>query len=81
MPNQVVVYTTSWCADCSRPRRLLRKMGIPFKEIDVEEVDGADAEVRALTGGSCKVPTIRIDDVVLVEPTEAELRTALEAKN
>jgi glutaredoxin len=54
-------------------------MGIPFKEIDVEEVEGAEAEVRALSGGTCKVPTIRIDDFVLVEPTEAELRAALEA--
>lgn len=77
MPNRVVVYTTSWCVDCSHSRRLLRKMGIPFEEVDVEEVDGAEEEMRSLNGGSSKVPTIRIDDIVLVEPTMDELRVAL----
>ena len=79
MPNHIIVYTTSWCVDCSRPRRLLRKLGIPFEEVDVEEVPGAESELMAMTGQSPKVPTVLINDQVLVEPTEEELRAALEA--
>lgn len=79
MPKPVVAYTTSWCPDCHRSKRILKALGIPFKEIDIEEVDGAEAEMRRLNGGSGKVPTIFIgDDVVLIEPTDADLRDAIQ---
>jgi glutaredoxin len=54
-------------------------MGVSFKEIDIEEVRGAEDEMRRLNGGSGRVPTIVIgDEAVLVEPTDAELRAALD---
>lgn len=54
-------------------------MGVSFREIDIEEVDGAEDEMRRRNGGSGKVPTIFIgDEIVLVEPTDADLRQALQ---
>lgn len=78
MPKTVVVYMTTWCSDCSRSRRLLKRLGVPYQEIDIERVDGAEEEMRALNGGSGKVPTLLIDGRTLIEPSESELRRALQ---
>lgn len=74
----MVAYITHWCPDCTRSRRILQQMGIKYAEIDIETVAGAEDEMRARNGGSGKVPTLLIDDIVLIEPTDAELRRALE---
>ncbi len=75
---RVLVYSTCWCPDCSRSKRLLRRLGVPFEEIDIEEVEGAEEEMRRVNGGSGKVPTVVVDGEVLVEPSDADLRAALE---
>jgi mycoredoxin len=78
VPKQVIAYTTSWCPDCRRSKRVLERLGIPYEEIDIDRVEGAEDEMRARNGGSGKVPTIFIDDaVILIEPGDAELERAL----
>ena len=83
MAVTVTAYITSWCPDCTRSRRVLQRAGIPFKEIDIEAVQGAEETMRALNGGSGKVPTILIespeDRMVLVEPDDRQLTDALRA--
>jgi mycoredoxin len=71
---------TNWCPDCTRSRRVLQQMGVKFQEIDIESVKGAEQEMRSRNGGSGKVPTILIDDIVLIEPTDNELRDALKGR-
>jgi mycoredoxin len=80
VPRSVIAYVTNWCPDCTRSRRVLQQMGIRYHEIDIESVRGAEAEMRSRNGGSGKVPTILIDDVVLIEPSDAELRDALKVR-
>ncbi|MCS6776014.1 MAG: glutaredoxin family protein [Chloroherpetonaceae bacterium] len=81
MSVRITAYTTSWCADCARSKRLMQNQGICFEEIDIERVPGAEAAMRALNGNSGKVPTIVIEHgaerTVLVEPTNRELTEAL----
>lgn len=55
-------------------------MGIKYEEIDIEDVRGAEDEMRSRNGGSGKVPTILIDGIVLIEPTDIELREALKGR-
>lgn len=79
MPQpRIVAYTTSWCSDCHRSKRLLAGRGVEFVEIDIERVAGAEAAMRGLNGGSGKVPTILLGDEVLVEPTDRDLEAALD---
>jgi len=82
-PVKVVAYITSWCPDCIRSRRVLQRMGIAFAEIDIERVVGSEEAMKALNGGSGKVPTILIDTAlgrkILIEPSDAELIAALKA--
>lgn len=76
---KIVMYTTSWCPDCHRSKRLLDEMGLRYAEIDIEEVDGAAEAMRRLNGGSPKVPTVLVESTVLVEPSDEALRSAVEA--
>jgi mycoredoxin len=78
---KVVAYITAWCPDCTRSRRVIQRMGIPFTEIDIEKISDAEEEMRALNGGSGKVPTILIENSfgrrILIEPGDRELADAL----
>ena len=57
----VVMYTTSWCPYCSRARQLFTAKGVAFTEIDVDEVEGARAEMRTRSGRT-SVPQIFVGE-------------------
>lgn len=59
------VYKTSWCPDCRRAEAFLRLRGIPFEEIDIEEVPGAAELVMELNEGRRSVPTLVAGDHVI----------------
>ena len=56
------MYVTDWCPYCARARGLLEAKGVAFREIDVEAVPGAQAEMVARSGRS-SVPQIFIGEV------------------
>jgi len=74
---KIVAYITTWCPDCHRSRRILQRLGVIFAEIDTEKIPGAEEAMKAVNGGSGKVPTILIDGPggksVLVEPSDRQL--------
>jgi glutaredoxin 3 len=53
MSASVIVYSTSWCAWCTRATALLRARGIAFEEVDAEAAWGPRFrdELEARTGG------------------------------
>ena len=68
------------CADCSRSKSLLRRLGVPYEEIYVEDDETATREVIRLNEGRRTLPTIIIGgDVVLAEPSDRDLEAALRA--
>jgi mycoredoxin len=77
-------YTTGWCSDCARSKRLMRRAGLHFEEIDIEKTPGAEEAMRELNGNSGKVPTILIeneaDRTILIEPSDRELTEALRSR-
>lgn len=77
----VVIYTTSWCGVCKRAKALLRELGVPFEEKDVEASRSAAEELAAKAqraglslGG---VPVIDVGGVLLQGLDEGSLRRAL----
>ncbi len=76
-----MVYSTDWCPDCVRSKRLLKREGLAFKEIDIEEVSNSEEEMKTLNGGSKKIPTIIIESEhgrdILIEPDDPDLQAAL----
>lgn len=74
-----MMYTTSWCPDCTRVKRLFERSGISFEEVDVDRTEGAEDRMKAANGGSRKVPTVLIGAEVLIEPSNGEVLRALQA--
>jgi glutaredoxin 3 len=62
MPAPVKVYTTTYCAYCTRAKMLLNKRNIPYEEVDVTRDHDARAWLVEVTGGRRTVPQIFIGD-------------------
>ena len=77
MPKEVKLYCADWCADCTHLRHYFRLNEVKFCEINIDETQGALDEMKALNGGTDKVPTVVIGEIVLVEPNFEELNKAL----
>ena len=76
--GDILVYSTTWCADCRRARRVIAEAGLTYREIDIERNAEAARLVECLNDGLRSVPTILLPDGrTLVEPTNATLAAAL----
>ncbi len=73
----VIVYGTRWCAQTMMVRRLLERLGVPYRYVDLETNPEAVAQLRWWTGGSASHPTVYIGGEVLVEPSLREIEWAL----
>jgi len=78
--GDIMFYSTSWCGDCRRSRKVFQAMGVSFVDVDIEEDPAAAEIVRKVNRGSQSVPTIIFPDgSVLVEPSNAALEQKLAA--
>lgn len=76
--SDIRFYSTSWCGDCRRSRKVFQAMGVGFEDIDIEEHPEAAEIVRKANHGMQSVPTIIFPDgTVLVEPSNATLEQKL----
>lgn len=78
--SEIKFYSTTWCGDCRRSRKVFQAMGVEFEDIDIEEHPEAAEIVRKANHGMQSVPTIIFPDgSVLVEPSNAALEQKLTA--
>lgn len=78
--NEIKFYSTSWCGDCRRSRKVFQALGVSYSDIDIEEHPEAAEIVRQVNHGAQSVPTIIFPDgTVLVEPSNAVLEQKLTA--
>jgi mycoredoxin len=76
--QQIVMYSTTWCGDCRRARKVFAALDVPYTEIDIERNEDAAETVVRLNKGARSVPTILFPDgTKLVEPSNAELESKL----
>jgi mycoredoxin len=74
-PNQVVIYTTEYCADCIRAKKFFETNNIPHLRVALEGNMEATDFVMLINNGYQSVPTIVFPDgSILVEPNWEELR-------
>jgi glutaredoxin len=62
--SRVTVYSSSWCPDCRRAKRVLEEAEASFQEIDIDQSSEAESLVLERSGGRRVVPTLRFDDRV-----------------
>ena len=55
------IYSTARCPVCDKTKSLLRKWGIPYREVRVDSDRAGLAEMACLTDGARTVPQIAID--------------------
>jgi len=60
--ERITIYCTTWCPDCRRAKDFLKRRGVEFAEINIEEDPDAEDIVIEANHGKRKVPTIRVGD-------------------
>lgn len=61
MERKIRMYTTRWCPDCWRAKQFLKRLGLDFEEINIEEVPDAAEFIMSVNGGRRRVPTFELD--------------------
>ncbi|HBL25277.1 MAG TPA: NrdH-redoxin [Acidobacteria bacterium] len=59
---RLTVYSTAWCPDCRRAKRVLEDAQAPFEDVNIDQDAQAEAMVLERSGGRRVVPTLRFDD-------------------
>jgi glutaredoxin len=76
--DRVTMFGADWCRDCRRSKAVFERLGADYDYIDLESVPGGADRAYAISGRT-NIPVIVFPDGRhLVEPTDAELETALE---
>ena len=79
MTSEITLYGADWCSDCRRSKKLLETMGVAYNYIDVEAIETAADEARAISGRT-NIPVVTFPDGThFVEPSDADLRAKLES--
>ena len=76
-PN-VSIYGSKTCGDTTRAMRVLDDREIPYEFKDVDLAPELNEYIANLNNGIRKMPTIQIDNEILIEPSDAELVSAIE---
>lgn len=73
----ITVYGADWCEDTQRAMRLMRRLAVPSRYINIDEDLDALERAKSLNGGERRTPTIDLRGRVLVEPTNRVLTDVL----
>lgn len=73
----IAVYGNRWCGLTQLVARTLRRAGIDFDYVDLDEHPGVERRLRALMGGRLRTPVVYVDGQWLVAPSPAQLQTAV----
>jgi mycoredoxin len=74
----ITVYSTPWCGYCHRLTGQLRREGISFTVVDIEQVPDAAAFVETVNEGNQTVPTVVFaDGTALTNPSLAQVKQKL----
>lgn len=60
--ESLVVYSSDWCPDCRRAKRVLEEAEAPFDEVNLDGDLVAEAMILQKSGGRRVVPTLRFGD-------------------
>jgi mycoredoxin len=61
MDRKLRMYTTRWCPDCWRAKQFLKRQGLEFEEINIEDVPKAAEFIMSVNGGKRRVPTFELE--------------------
>jgi mycoredoxin len=78
--SQLTMYTTTWCGYCARLKGQLKRAGVHYDEVDIEEQPQAADLVAKVNNGNQTVPTLVFSDgSALTNPSVAQVTAKLAA--
>jgi mycoredoxin len=78
MSGTFTMYSTPWCGYCHRLKGQLKREGIDFDEVDIEQVPDAALIVEKANNGNQTVPTLVFaDGTALTNPSLAQIKAQL----
>lgn len=78
--HAVTVFWRPGCGFCSGLLAGLERTGLRFDRVNIWDDPEAAALVRSVAGGNETVPTVRIGDVALINPTPRDVMRELASK-
>jgi glutaredoxin len=79
--EKVKVYGADWCGDSKRTLEQLKRLGVAYDYIDIEQDEQAARWVREQNEGKERKPTVKLGEQILSTPSNEELETALRENN
>jgi mycoredoxin len=74
------MYSTPWCGYCHRLKGQLKRAGIEFTEVDIEQTPGAAELVEKINNGNQTVPTVVFPDgTSMTNPSLAQVAEKIAA--
>ena len=73
----VKVFGADWCSMTKNTLAHLKRVGVPYTYVDIDNDDEARKWVAAQNNGKEKKPTLDIDGSILTEPSNSELDDVL----
>lgn len=64
-----IVYWRPGCGFCTRLLRDLSELGLGHQRVNIHEDSAGAVFVRGVAGGNETVPTVRVGDMALINPT------------
>ncbi len=64
--DSLKLYAASWCGDVVKAKKLLDAINVKYEETEIEEVEGAAAELMSWSLGRRVIPTIIMDNEVIM---------------
>ena len=78
MSGTFTLYSTPWCGYCQRLKGQLKREGIEFDEVDIEQQPEAALIVEKANNGNQTVPTLVFaDGTALTNPSVAQVKAQL----
>jgi mycoredoxin len=81
MAGSFTLYSTPWCGYCHRLKSQLKREGIEFDEVDIEQDPSSADIVEQANGGNQTVPTLVFTDgSALTNPSLAQVKDKIGAQ-
>lgn len=78
--SAITMYSTPWCGYCHRLKGQLKRAGIEFTEVDIEQQPEAAQLVEKINNGNQTVPTVVFPDgTAMTNPSLAQVAEKLVA--
>jgi mycoredoxin len=61
MDRKIRMYTTRWCPDCWRAKQFLKRQGLEFEEVNIEDAPKAAEFIMSVNGGMRRAPTFEME--------------------